>query len=410
MRSTSCKEIARQTLERCVAGNPPKTLPLALMEEPCSQALFSVLVEGLADRFEPALCDAYVRLFSEAAAQASNQDAVQMVARYQYVRRVQAVAGDHRRVIVLSRITLGADIAVTSVVMAAAKKRFPKARLVFAGPRKNYEMFAGDHAIEHACVDYPRESLRERLAAAARVSALAADGDALVLDPDSRLTQLGLLQICPDERYRFFESRAYGADTDLPLPALTARWAEETLGVSGARPFVALASPQKPAARIAVSLGVGGNAAKRLPDPFEERLVALLAKTGLPLTIDKGAGGEEAERVMRAVSGSGVKAEFWDGSFAGFAAIIASSSLYVGYDSSGQHAAEACGVPSITVFTGFAAPKMFDRWRPSGPKSAVIRLDEPDTERALTEVERALEIWKRFERSESYIDAAQRKL
>ena len=356
-----------------------------------------MFVEGLADRFDPALCDAYARLFSEAAAHVTNADAAQMVARYQYVRRVRPAPGDHRRVIVLSRITLGADIAVTSVVMAAAKKRFPKARLVFAGPRKNYELFAGDHAVDHACVDYPRGSLRERLSAAARVSALAADGDALVLDPDSRLTQLGLLPICPEERYRFFESRAYGAETNLPLPALTARWAEETLGVAGARPYIALATPLKPAARIAVSLGVGGNAAKRLPDPFEERLLALLAKCGSPICIDKGAGGEEAERVERAVARSGVKAEFWNGSFAGFAALIASGSLYVGYDSAGQHAAAACGVPSITVFTGFTAPKMFERWRPAGPKSVVIRLDSPDSDRALVEVERALEIWQRFD-------------
>ncbi len=372
-------------------------MPLALVKAPCSQALFSVLVEGLADRFEPALCDAYVRLFSEAAAHVSEADAAQMVARYQYVRRVRPVAGDHRRVIVLSRITLGADIAVTSVVMAGAKKRFPKARLVFAGPRKNYELFAGDHAVDHAAVDYPRGSLRERLAAAARVSALADDGDALVLDPDSRLTQLGLLQICPDERYRFFESRAYGADTDWTLPALTARWVEETLGIAGARPYIALAAPQKPAARIAVSLGVGGNTAKRLPDPFEERLLALLANSGAPVVIDKGAGGEEAERVTRAATRASVKVDYWDGSFAGFAAIIASSSLYVGYDSSGQHAAAACGVPSITVFTGFASPRMFERWRPAGSKSAVIRLDAPDTDRALAEVGRALEIWKRFD-------------
>ena len=43
---------------------------------------------------------------------------------------------------------------------------------------------------------------------------------------------------------------------------------------------------------------------------------------------------------------AGVKAAFWEGSFAGFAAIIAASRLYVGYDSAGQHVAAACGVPS----------------------------------------------------------------
>ena len=42
-------------LEQCIAGNPPVELPRILLEEPCAQALFGILVEGLGDRFEPAL-------------------------------------------------------------------------------------------------------------------------------------------------------------------------------------------------------------------------------------------------------------------------------------------------------------------------------------------------------------------
>ena len=93
-----------------------------------------------------------------------------------------------------------------------------------------------------------------------------------------------------------------------------------------------------------MSLGVGDNPAKRIADPFEENCSALLAARGVAVCIDKGAGGEEAARVERAVERSGVRASFWDGSFAGFAAIVAGSRLYVGYDSAGQHVAAACGV------------------------------------------------------------------
>lgn len=360
------------------------------MEEPCSSALFSVLVEGLADRFEPALCDAYARLFSQAAAHVAGIDAEQLVSRYEFVRRVRPVAVEPNRVLVLSRITLGADIAVTSAIIAAAKRRFPTARIVFAAPRKNFELFAGDGRVEHAPVDYARGNLRARLAALEPLRALADNPECLVLDPDSRLTQSGLLDICPDERYRFFESRAYGAETDLPLSELTTRWADETLGAAGAKPYIALAERIKTEPRIAVSLGVGENAAKRLPDPFEERLLALLASSGLPVVIDKGAGGAEAERVERAVQRSGIKPRFWDGSFAGFAAIIAGSSLYVGYDSAGQHAAAACGVPSIVVFAGHPVLRMFHRWRTSGPHSTVIRVDEPDPEKTLGDVQEEL--------------------
>jgi ADP-heptose:LPS heptosyltransferase len=406
-------------LARCLAGDPPDALPPELLEEACAPALFSILVEGLADRFEPALCDAYVHLFSNAIAHmVGGADAAALEARYSRVRCVRAVSVEPRRVFVLSRVTLGADVAVTSVLLDAAKRRFPSARIVFVGPQKNYELFAGDARIEHASVAYQRGSLRSRLAVWSELRALGDVADALVLDPDSRLTQLGLLPICADERYYLFESRAYGAPPRAPLahtrlrsrdrqgavmppnpetytigrslPELAAAWAHETLGIENARPYLALAAPTPANAGITVSLGVGENPAKRLPDPFEEKLLALLAATGLPLTIDKGAGGEEAARVEEACRRAGIQPTFWDGSFAGFAALIAASSLYVGYDSAGQHVAAAMGVPLISVFAGFPAPRMFDRWRPATPTAQVIRVDHPDVEATLAQMREAL--------------------
>ena len=154
MKNTSCKEIARGTLSLCLAGRAPAEFPLELARDDLGDALFGILVEGLADRFEPSLCDAYARLFSQAVARsADGLDAAALVERYQRVRRVRPITGDPRRVFVLSRVTLGADVAVTSVLLAAAKVRFPRAEIVFVGPRKNYEMFAGDPRIHHAEID-----------------------------------------------------------------------------------------------------------------------------------------------------------------------------------------------------------------------------------------------------------------
>jgi len=375
-------------------------LPLSLVEEPGGQALFGILVEGLADRFEPRLCDVYARLFSQAVAHvAENVDPALLVARYQRVRRPRPILGDPHRVFVLSRVTLGADVAVTSVLLAAAKQRFPHAEIVFVGPRKNYELFAGDPRLRHADLAYPRGGLRQRLAVWGPLEALLAAPGSVVIDPDSRLTQLGLLPVCPEDSCHLFESRAYGGETDLALPELAAAWAEETFGVSGARPYIApkrsagdgTSDADLVAGDFAVSLGVGENPAKRIPDPFEERLLALLAARGAPLVIDKGAGGEEAARVDRAVGRSGVKAAFWEGSFAGFAAIIAASRLYVGYDSAGQHVAAACGVPLVSIFAGFPAPRMFHRWRPTGERATVIRVDRPDPLETLERVRAAID-------------------
>jgi ADP-heptose:LPS heptosyltransferase len=374
--STSCSEIARELLARAIAGQPPAELPRELLDDACGNALFGILAEGLADRFEPALCEVYADLFAAVIPGADT-------ARYRRVRVPRAVTIEPRAVFVLSRVTLGADVAVTSVLLDAAKRRFPNAQIVFVGPPKNYELFAADPRIANAAVSYRRGTLADRLAVRPDLEALFAAPDALVIDSDSRLTQLGLLPVCPEERYHLFESRAYGGTTEASLPQLGAAWAEETFGVTGSKPYIALAGEPTHRGAVAISLGVGENPAKRIPDPFEENLLALLAESGAEICIDKGAGGEEAERVERAVTRSGIRATFWEGSFAGFAAIIASARLYVGYDSAGQHVAAAAGVPLVSVFAGFPTARMFHRWRPNG---TVIRVDDPDPAQVIARV------------------------
>ena len=182
--------------------------------------------------------------------------------------------------LVLSRVTLGADVASNpSVLLAAAKPSvFTGGDRLRRAAQELRTVPAADPLLTHAAVNYRRGSLRERLAVWEDLKPLAADPDTLILDPDSRLTQLGLLPIGEEHRYHLFESRSYGGDSRENLPALTARWAEETLGVSGARPYLALGGSgvRAPAPYITISLGVGENPAKRIDDPFEERLMEAL--------------------------------------------------------------------------------------------------------------------------------------
>jgi ADP-heptose:LPS heptosyltransferase len=391
--SISCNERAASLLDSCLRGAawPPELLR-GLLGDDCSEALFRIVAEGLADRFEPSLCDIYAALFAEAIAPG---ESAALVERYRRVRIPRAVEGRPRRVFVLSRVTLGADVAVTSVILDAAKRRFPDAAVYLAGPRKNWELFAADPRIEHLPIEYRRGTLRERLAAWPELRAAFAAPDSIVIDPDSRLTQLGLLPVCPEERYHFFESRAYtvDGDDDAALPELTRRWAAETFGIADAKAYAAPLDwiSEADTGIVTISLGVGENAAKRIPDPFEEELLKLLAQSGAPLRIDRGAGGEEAARVERAITRSGAKVQTWNGSFAGFAALIARSKLYVGYDSAGQHVAAACGTPLISVFAGFSCPRMFSRWRPTGlGRIDVIRVDNPDPALVLDQIRRAI--------------------
>ncbi len=368
MESTSADRCAQELLEHCLAGTPwPEHLLQGLIAEDGNLALFRIVVERLGDLFEPRLCQVYADLFSEVIwRRIPSLHAEHLLARYERVRIPRRLDRDPaavRNVFVLSRVTLGADVAITSIMLDAAKRCFPNAQIHFAGTRKGWELFAGDPRLRHLPVAYGRSgTLDDRLSVWPELRDAVSVPDSIVIDPDSRLTQLGLLPICSEEDYYFFESRSYGGDGDEPLTALARRWVGETFGVVNAQPYIRTGLEATEFATT-VSFGVGENPAKRVADPFEDELLKRLPR---PILIDKGAGGEEAERVERAVARSGGGVAMWDGSFAGFAAHIERSKLYVGYDSAGGHVAAACEVPLVSIFAGFASERMFQRWRPTG--------------------------------------------
>ena len=381
MENTSSNDLAGEILECCLAGRPWSRATLQQLLEQAtttapaeaSRALFTKVVERLGDLFERRLCDAYAYLFSEVIAYVRPElTARSLIQRYQWVRAPRPAPESAQNIFVLSRVTLGADVAVTSVILAAVKQRYPAARIHLVGPRKNWELFAADPRIHHFPFAYGRSgTLRERLSS----SPYFADG--LVVDPDSRLSQLGLLPVCPEENYLFFESRCYGGDGMESLSTLTSRWAAETFGVEGASAYIA-PLPNEGHADVTISFGVGENQEKRIADPFEEQLVAALLDRGHKILIDKGAGGEETERVGNVLSRY-PEIESWQGDYAPFASRIAQSKLYIGYDSAGQHVAAACGVPVVSIFAGYVSERMFQRWRPTGKgRIEVVKVANPD--------------------------------
>ncbi|MGC8760267.1 MAG: hypothetical protein ACP5UT_11345 [Bryobacteraceae bacterium] len=410
MASTSPGELAAELLAACLRGEIPPAEPVerlaaaALDPDPihaaaASRALFAGLAEPLADRFEPALCDAYARLFSRVLALAMpEQNADDLFARYQAVRRVRPAEFEPARVYVLSRVTLGADVAITSVVLDAARQRFPQAEIFFAGPRKAWELFERAPGLRHLPVEYPRQgTLSERLAVRGVLEEAFRGPDVLVLDPDSRLTQLGLLPVCDPERHFLFESRGYGGAGNESLTALVTDWVRRVLGVEEAVPWLqpkfTCGFGSQPVA--AASLGVGENPAKRVEDPFEEELLLLLSRRWGLVMVDAGApGSEEEERVRRAAERAqarGARVGIHEGPFASFAAVIAASAFYAGYDSAGQHVAAAAGVAQVCVFNGYACERAVARWAPAGPAPAtVIRAPGRTVEEVLSEVRRAL--------------------
>lgn len=345
------ENICREILNRCLKTQPvPDAMLYEALEIDEGRTFLTGVVEPLGDLFKPRLSLAYSLLFMKVVERIAPE-------LRERLRRPPATPfpATADRVYVLSRITLGADVAVTSVLIDAAKRRYPDARIVFVGPRKNYELFEADARVEHFPAPYARSgALKDRLTASASLWF----DDGVVIDPDSRLTQLGLIQVCPDERYCFFESRAFGGDSIDRLPDLAARWAEDPR----ARPYVAPLRVEG-TFDITVSLGVGENLSKRLDDAFELELMQSLAATGASVLVDLGGSPEERTRVQRVLQ-PGMQTH--DGAFAPFAAHIAKSKLFVGYDSAAGHVASACGVPVISIAAGFVSERMAARWRPLG--------------------------------------------
>ena len=403
-----------------------------------SRALFGDVVETLADRFDSELCDHYIRVFSRLIATCRRHSGLRkfeerlgrfgLDSEQTFLRRAERVRRPGafdvtrcdavRKAFVLSRVTLGADVAVSSVVLDKMKRTFPHAEVVFLAGEKAGRFFASDRRIRLREVAYRREgSLLDRLNAwptlietMEQETAGLRPEEYVLVDPDSRLTQLGLLPLITDDsRYFFFESRSFTAPGATALADLTGRWLETVFGEDGQRslPYVSLAEQEQSRGRhfrdaaggrriAAVNLGVADNDAKRVPDPFESELLQLLLLHGYAVVLDQGAGEDELTRTARLVqeievSGASVARiegdvrsiadlNVWRGSLSGFAGLIAASDLYVGYDSAGGHLAAALGVPGIDIFAGASSARMVERWHPWGLRpGGVIAVDARQT-------------------------------
>jgi ADP-heptose:LPS heptosyltransferase len=353
--STSCKQRALAVLEAARRGDIlPEPLIHALGEE-CPGEFFRIVIESLADSFDPAQAVAYKELMRA------------WIAEPQHVE--PAISERVDTVYVLSRVTLGADIKITSVILDAMKRRFPRAGITLVGGRKSAELFAADARVSHLEAQYPRSGpVSLRLEFAYDLERKLRGHNRIVVDPDSRMTQLGLAPVCELQHAFHFPSRtAHSAGN---LTALTEHWVQEmfhTAGQAYVKPHPVRIEGETP--RAAVSLGVGENDTKRVEGDFEAQMIRKLGERFRTIWIDRGVGGEEAVRVTAAARASGVadRVRFCEGSFADFVSVITQCDFYAGYDSAGQHAAAASGVPLISIFAGAPSGRFRERWAPSGP-------------------------------------------
>jgi ADP-heptose:LPS heptosyltransferase len=410
------------------------------------EALFPNLIEKLNDAFNPAYSKLYDRLFSqvisfarglkegtefdlalthlglpsESALLTRKADLTNSQQRLHSTRPLQ-------KILFLSRITIGADVAITGVVLSHLKRVFPSAELVLIGHQKLTQLFGGDLRLRVKPIFYGRsDTLQSRLNSWLELLAIINDEirgltseDFCLIDPDSRLTQLGLLPLLPLEyergSYFFFDSRSFSRPGSEKLGELTSVWINEITSTNQPSfPFLSLPAAVNPIGFniirsfsdksdkpfACLSFGCGGNPKKRVSHEFEAALVAKLSQSNR-LFIDCGASDEENEQTQRLLSSFENRSKkilllneasylqelstqsqipdiiCWQGGIGSFASLISNCHLYVGYDSSGQHLAAAAAVPSQTFFVNSGSATFAKRWHPFGKAPTHVTLIEP---------------------------------
>ncbi|MCB1665648.1 MAG: hypothetical protein KDI28_07685 [Pseudomonadales bacterium] len=411
-----------------------------------ARTLFGTIVERLCDDFEELQTETYNRLICQVASSLralpggarldTQLNAFHMHAEEQLYQRIESMRLSPdaplpadmrpRRVLVLSRVTIGADVAVTSVICQRLQQQYPEAEVVVLGNAKLRQIIAPESGIRVRELHYSRHGgLVERFSVwldLVEVVNEELDGlsaqQYLVLDPDSRLTQLGVLPLVGEHQYRFFNSRgkpAYPAKGS--ISSLTNYWLDRVLGQGGfCHPAVWL-SPAlldtahrfiqrmsrlgNDAARhvITLNLGVGGNMRKRVAGSFEADLIlSLLREPDTVVLLDMGFGEEETSRsrhILEAASAAGFASARlpyrelvqWQASedvrlfgiecdVGEIASLIARSDEFIGYDSACQHIGAALGVRTYTVFAGTNNARFIRRWHASGPNvSEIVYVD-----------------------------------
>ena len=412
------------------------SFPDAELNNRAAAALFGIIVEQLCDDYEEMPVETYSQVMSQTISYCrtlaggaslderltdfgiSGFDELCRRANLVHGRKYAYDAGrSPAKVILLSRVTIGADVAILSVMIQRLMRLFPEAEIVVIGDAKLEGIFGGHPGIRICRLGYARSGgLFERFSSwhaamdiLAREMPPESERDVLLIDPDSRISQLGVLPFTHSDNYLFFNSRRCDAtSTDLCMAELANRWMNKVFGTSGfCYPTIWPPAPVRLRARavtdalraagcrrvVAVNFGVGTNPRKRLSADFEETLLgAVLKSPGTVVLLDRGFGAEEQSRTaaqIDAVRDRGLHAlstGFWDAelprishgivgmdcAIGEVAALISRCDEFIGYDSACQHIAAASRTPTLTIFAGSNNMHFIRRWSACGDTQCKI--------------------------------------
>ena len=401
-----------------------------------AQALFRIIIESLCDDFEDLQTETYNKVMAQLisycrqlpSGQALDRhlNAFNISDRQELLERIKTIRRDGKnlsrrqkvkKILLLSRVTIGADVAITSIIIQRLAQLYPAADMVLIGGSKLDEIYGGNSRIRLQTVEYNRQGgLIERLSSWQLVldivqQELAACPleNTILIDPDSRLSQLGVLPIIPDQNYFFFDSRSdISFASNMSMAQLTNSWITQVTGEDNfCYPRVwPRSSNLKKASRlyeeiknngarrvIAINFGVGGNRRKKVGWALEkELLLSLLQEPDTVIVLDKGFGDDELQNsntLLEAVKengftrldakfGTALSSDIRSGvigmqtRIGEIAAVIARCDEYIGYDSACQHIAAALEIPCLTIFAGSNNMRFIRRWSAFSPNECQI--------------------------------------
>ncbi len=388
------------------------------------RCLFGDLIEPWNDSFTMRGRNAYARIFGRIVWTSAEQDHKLKKALRRYrLYSEEALLNRHKnirknksfklqencqRIVVLSRVTIGADILLTNVLVQRLQQKYPEAKIVIIGDKKLNGLFGAMRNVRIQSLSYARRgSLTTRLHSWIDLcDCLNTLNPDLVIAPDSRLDQLGMLPVISDEKYLIWENLQINDKTE-SLSVLLDQWACEQLDIEDEQecyPKLAFDEQTQETADhikqiiqdrpfIAVKLDYGGNADKAVSREWEIDILRCMIDRGWSILIDRGFGEEElnnSDAIMRGVGmnafdisesdtdhGKLIKDLSSDdledqsivrfyGSIAAWAACAQSCQLAFSYDSVGHHLAAALEIPLVIAFTGYKDEHFPTAWQPRG--------------------------------------------
>ncbi|MCD6184516.1 MAG: hypothetical protein J7K84_01800 [Deltaproteobacteria bacterium] len=410
------------------------------LNNPGTQALFEIIIERLCDDFESLQTETYNRVMSQVISFCrtipegsklnnrlkkfgihSNDDMLTRINRIRLNKNKLADKGVIKKILILSRVTIGADVAITSIIIQRLTELYPDTKIVLIGNSKLKEVYGANSNIRIEEISYSRKGgLMPRLSSWHRVleiidqesSSVHGDNVALI-DPDSRLSQLGVLPLIPENNYFFFDSRSDTSfNKKMSMVELTNSWLDDITGVRGFKyPKTWVPDEHLRVSKdlfnklrnngaenvIVANFGVGGNLRKSVGKNLEKKLlIKLLQKPNTVILLDKGFGDQETSCTNALIAeiekqgyltrhttfGSNIKELInWgvigiESGIGEIAALIAMSEEFIGYDSACQHISAALGTPCLTIFAGSNNMRFIRRWSAHGQnRCSIVHVD-----------------------------------